>query len=219
MQSQSIEPQSIQQCRAAFASRTLTGEQFGALLDQVNELSRQVEWFKRQLFGQKSERRLIEPDPAQGRLGETFGEIAAPRPAVPKIRVDAHECDRKLKQPVPAGGQAQPFFDADKVAVEVIRVPNPEIGGLAAEQYEVVGERASYRLAQRPGAYVVLKYMRQLIKRRDSGELACAPAPAGVIEGSRAEVSFIAGMIVDNVRAELPAEAGQLERGVGRRRG
>jgi Transposase C of IS166 homeodomain len=35
------------------------------LQDQNAALKRQVEWFQRQLFGRKSERRLREPDPHQ----------------------------------------------------------------------------------------------------------------------------------------------------------
>ena len=62
--------------------------------------------------------------------------------------------------------------------VEVIVVPNPEIAGLAAEDFEVIGEKVSHRLAQRPGSYVVLKYVRSVIKRRDTQTLSYPPAPA-----------------------------------------
>jgi transposase len=190
--------------REAFEARTLTGEQFGALLDQLGELQRQLDWFKRQLFGRKSERRLVQPDPQQGTLGGSFDEVPAQRPAVPKIRIEAHERERKPRCAGEAGEDAQPFFDEAKVPVEVIEVPNPAIAQLAAADYEIVGEKVTHRLAQRPGAYVVLKYVRQVIKRRDTGVLLCAPAPAGVIEGSRADVSFIAGMMVDKLVYHLP---------------
>ena len=52
---------------------------------------------------------------------------------------------------------------------------------------EVIGEKVSHRLAQRPGSFVVLKYVRPVIKRLDTQTLHCAPAPVGVIEGSRAD--------------------------------
>ena len=42
--------------------------------------------------------------------------------------------------------------DEAKVPVEVIVVPNPESEGLAAQDFEVIGEKVSYRLAQRPGS-------------------------------------------------------------------
>ena len=88
--------------------------------------------------------------------------------------------------------------------VEVIVVPNPETAGLAAEDFEVIGEKVSHRLAQRPGSYVVLKYLRSVIKRRDTQTLSCPPASVGVIEGSRADVSFVVGMMVDKFAFHLP---------------
>jgi len=62
----------------------------------------------------------------------------------------------------------------------------------------------SFRLAQRPGSYVVLKYVRPVIKRTDSNQLHCAPAPAGVFDASRADVSFVAGLLVDKFAYHLP---------------
>lgn len=50
--------------------------------------------------------------------------------------------------------------------VETIEVPNPEAEGLAPGQFEVIGEKTSFRLAQRPGSYVILKYVRPVIKLR-----------------------------------------------------
>jgi transposase len=88
--------------------------------------------------------------------------------------------------------------------VHTIEVLSPEAQGLAPEQYEVIGEKVSHRLAQRPGSFVVLKYVRPVIKRRDTQTLHCAPAPVGVIEGSRADVSFIVGLLVDKFRYHLP---------------
>jgi hypothetical protein len=46
--------------------------------------------------------------------------------------------------------------------------------------------------------------VRQVIKRRDTQLLACPPAPVGVLEGSRADVSFIAGLLVDKFCYHLP---------------
>jgi len=103
-------------------------------------------------------------------------------------------------------GEAEsvPFFDEARVPIETIPVPNREIEGLSADQFEVIGEKASYRLAQRPGRYVVLKYIRTLVKRKDTQTIHCPPAPQGVIEGSRADVSFLAGLIVDKMAYHLP---------------
>ncbi len=45
------------------------------------------------------------------------------------------------------------------------------------------GEKVSYRLSPRPGSYVVLKYVRSLVKREDTQTIHCPPAPQGVTDG------------------------------------
>ena len=80
----------------------------------------------------------------------------------------------------------------------------PETEGLAADAFEVISYKESYRLAQRPGSYVVLKYRRPVVKLKATAEIVCAQAPTGVIEGSRADVSFIAGLLIDKFAYHLP---------------
>ena len=88
--------------------------------------------------------------------------------------------------------------------VEVIAVPNPELAGLAATDYEVIGEKITYRLAQKPGAYVILKYVRHVVKLKESQALVCPPAPPAVLEKSFADVSVLAGLLIDKFRYHLP---------------
>lgn len=88
--------------------------------------------------------------------------------------------------------------------MEVIAVPNPEIVGLAENEYESIGEKLTYRLAQRPDAYVVLKYVRPVITRQETGTLTCPPAPPAVLERSVAAVSLRAGLRVDKLRYQSP---------------
>src|SRR5262249_51482400 len=90
------------------------------------------------------------------------------------------------------------------VPVEVIRVPNPDLRGLTEADYEVIGEKVTYRLAQRPGAYILLKYVRPVIKRKDTETLSCPPAPPAVLEKSLADVSLLAGLLLDKFRYHLP---------------
>ena len=138
-------------------------------------------------------------------LGQLIGEDLPVPSAQPETgaQVPAHT-RRKPRSDFADETGAAPFFDESKVPVQTIRVPAPEVQDLAPEQYEVIGEKTSYRLAQRPGAYVVLKYVRPLVKRLDTQTLHCAAAPVGVIEGSRADVSFIAGVLVDKFAWHLP---------------
>jgi transposase len=169
---------------------------------EIVNLRRQVAWFQRQVFGQKSEKRHPEPDGRQGTLGEGFDAIPGPALPAKKSVVASHE--RKGKQAVNNVDESTLFFDEKKVPVEVINVANPEMDGLTPDQYEVIGEKVTHRLAQRPGSYVVLKYVRPVIKRRDTQALSCPPAPVGVIDGSRADVSFAVGVMLDKCAYHQP---------------
>ena len=109
--------------------------------------------------------------------------------------------------PLQAGAgedEAGLFFDAARVPVQTIHLSAPEAAGLRADQYEIFGEKLTHHLAQRPGSYVVLKCVRPLIKLKAEQRLVCAPAPVNVLEGSRADVSFLAGMLVDKFAYHLP---------------
>ncbi len=170
----------------------------------IATLQHQLDWFKRQLFGKKSERFAPEPDPQQMHLGQLLDEVLAPTEQPQAGSTVPTHTRRKPSRDFADEGRDAPFFDASKVPVQTITVPNPEAQGLAPEQYEVIGEKVSHRLAQRPGSFVVLKYVRPVIKRRDTQTLHCAPAPVGVIEGSRADVSFSVGLLVDKFRYHLP---------------
>ena len=171
---------------------------------EIVQLRRQLAWFQRQFFGQKSERRVPLLEHEQGVLGEAFMAVPDETPALPKTGVAAHERDSKPKRGAGGADESALFFDDKKVPVEVIHVPNPEAATLTAGQYDVIGEKVSHRLAQRPGSYVILKYVRPVIKRRDTQALSCPIAPAGILDGSRADVSFIVGMIIDKLAFHLP---------------
>jgi len=180
---------------------------------QIQALHAQIEWFKRQIFGQKSERYAAQPDAQQLHLGEMLAVLA---PEVEDAAATVAEHKRRKARTDFADSAddtaSAAFFDESKVPVLSIEVPNPELQGLSAEQlaedFEIVGHKVSHRLAQRPGAYVVLKYVRPVVKRRvplaGAQTLHCPAAPVGVIEGSRADVSFVAGVMVDKFEWHLP---------------
>ena len=170
---------------------------------QTADLQRQLDWLKRQVFRQKSERRLIDVAPGQMSLGEVIDQGEATAPPDAGRPVAAHVRKSAARTP-DAGAESLPFFDASRVPVEVIELPNPEVAGLAADEYLVIGAKETFRLAQRPGSHVVIKYVRPVVKLVSSQALTCAPAPAGVIDGSRADVSFVAGLLVDKFAYPLP---------------
>ena len=174
------------------------------LVQQAADLQRQVEWFMRQLFGRKSERRLLTPDahqlPLAGLLPVQAEVAVAPPPATESVKA----YQRRSRLPgEDAPDESGLRFDST-VPVEVIELDNPELAGIAAQDYEVIGEKVTYRLAQRPGAYVVLKYLRKVVKLKETEALSCPPAPPAVLERNMADVSLLAGLLVDKFCFHLP---------------
>lgn len=174
------------------------------LRDQNAELQRQVAWFKRQLFGRKSERRLHEPDPQQLSLRGMLTTPVQPadQPPPPTETVKAYQ--RRVRfTAADLPDESELRFDSS-VPVQEIVLTNPEVADLPPEAYEVIGEKVTYRLGQRPGAYVILKYRRPVIKRKDTEVLSCPPAPPAVFEKSFADVSVIVGLLIDKFAYHLP---------------
>ena len=138
------------------------------LQEQNAKLKRQVEWFQRQLFGRKSEKRLREPDPHQLSLAGMLTTPVAPadQPPPPTETVKAYQRRLRLTG-TDLSDESELRFDSS-VPVQEILLTNPEIADLPPDAYEVIGEKVTYRLAQRPGAYVILKYRRPVIKRKDT---------------------------------------------------
>lgn len=164
------------------------------LATRVDELTRQLEWFKRQLFGSKSERRLLDPDSRQ----LTLGEWRQSEESGKEITVAEHR-RRSSSRPDTDTEEGGLRFD-DTVPVEEIRIDPPELDA----DHEVIGQKETCRLAQKPASYVVLKYIRPVIKRKADGKITCASVPAAVLGKSLADVSLLACMVIDKFRFHLP---------------
>src|ERR1041384_2885086 len=106
---------------------------------QIQTLQHQLEWFKRQLFGAKSERFAPMPDPQQMHLGQLLAQDlpGPPQGNAGEQQVPSHT-RRKPRGDFADDGSSAPFFDDSKVPVLTIEVPNPEVKDLGPEQYEVV---------------------------------------------------------------------------------
>ena len=170
------------------------------LTEQLTQVKRQLEWFKRQLFGPKSEKRL-EFDPAeQASLFAALGLDPPPAEDTPTQKVTYR---RRVKRRDGSVNEQGLRFD-DSVPVQTIAVTAPEIEAIAEAEREVIGEKVTHRLAQEPGSYKILRYVRQVVKRRDTGEMLTPPAPPNVLGRAAVDVSFLAGLLVDKFRYHLP---------------
>jgi len=170
------------------------------LVELVLQQHAQLEWYKRQLFGARSERRVVDVPAEQLWLGQPADAPAAERPAA---QTTVREHVRQERAAQPEADESGLRFDAS-VPIQTIEIQDERLDELEPGQLVEVSEKVTYRLAQRPGAYVVLKYVRRTIKRLDTGALITPPAVPTVFEKSYADVSFLAGMLVDKFVYYLP---------------
>lgn len=172
-----------------------------ALKQQLQSLQNQLNWFKKQLFGQKSERRLSEAPPEQADLLSGLADAPAPDDEVPTEQI-TYSRRKKVRDASCVTDQGLRFDES--VPVEVIELSAPELDGPDADQYEVIDHKISRRLAQRPGSFVVLEYRRPLLKHKPSQVLTTVSAPGAVLDNCLADVSLLAGILVDKFVYHLP---------------
>ena len=173
-----------------------------AVTDVCEQLKEQLAWFQRQVFGKKSERRIeidvaIQPSLLAG-LGVPDVALPPVRPAEtvtytrrPKVRTE----DTVL----PAGLR---FTDA--AVIEDIQLDDPAFEAIPEDQKERIGEKVTYRIAQRPSSYSILRLIRPVYRLKVSGEIVCAEAPPAIFPGCPADVSVMAGLMVDKGLYHLP---------------
>jgi len=171
-----------------------------ALREQVQQLQHQLDWFKRQLFGEKSEKRLID-NPHQGSLlGGPSDEATAPETEKKTITYQRGKAQKDRGHAVNDSGLR---FD-ENVPVQHIRCEPAELHGSEADQYEIIGEKVVHRLAQRPASFVVLAYTEVMVKRKVDQQILPASSASSVFEKSIVDVSFLAGMLVDKFAYHNP---------------
>jgi transposase len=164
-------------------------------------LKQQLAWFKRQLFGRKSEKRLID-NPDQLGLADVLGEAVTTEPGPATQAVSYTRRKGKQRDAACVTGTGLRF--TEQVPIEVIELSAPQLLGPDADQYEIIDTKVTRRLAQRPGSYVVLEYRRPVIRHKAAATLMEVPAPSAVLDNSLADVSLLAGLLVDKFCYHLP---------------
>ena len=193
-----------EQIATLLASHAGLSQDYDQLKKRTDELQTQLDWFKRQLFGTKSERRVSEDDSRQLTLGELQQEESGPA-VEPTIKVPGHE--RRVGSKNGNGDEGDLRFD-DSVPVEQVMLPT----GIAADcldDYEKIGEKKNRHLAQKPGSYFVREFIRSVYKKKAPAdaiedEIYCIPPPYTVLDRSFADVSLLAGLLIDKFRYHLP---------------
>ena len=179
----------------------MTGATRIAELERENaQLKQQIDWFKRQLFGEKSEKQL-DIDPAiQGNLLTGLGVDTPPRP---KDDTETVTYQRRKKNRDGAMTDSGLRFDED-VPRDVIVIGDPEMEDLPESERELISEKVSYRLAQLPGSFRIMEFRRRVYKRLSDDKVITTAAPPSILDRCAADVSLLAGLLIDKFSYHLP---------------
>ena len=181
---------------------TTLSTSYQSLNAEYENLKQHLAWFQRQVFGEKSEKRLEIDEAIQPSLLTGLGvpDVALPpaRPEEtvtftrrPKVRTD--------ETVLPAG-----LRFTDDAVIEELQLDDPAFEAIPEDEKERIGEKVTYRIAQRPSSYSILKLIRPVYKLKSSGEIVCAEAPPSIFPGCMADVSVLAGLMVDKGLYHLP---------------
>ncbi len=174
--------------------------QIAALRQECDHLKEQISWFKRQLFGKRSERIVSDLD---GKQMEFEGFETAPPPEEFKQLVPTHERRKPNRN-----GQDKITLPPD-LPVERIVLDIPEGQKVCPETGELlvkIGEEISHKLAQTPATFFIKEIVRPKYahpKKPDQGIL-YAELPDAIIPRCRADESFLAEMVTRKFADHLP---------------
>ena len=191
-----------------------------ALTEQLTALKQLVEWYKRQMFGEKSEQFLDEGDDpitepdmfaAAGLdAGGTFtpssdddpddDQEASASSASPGKKKRKTRGKKRRGNAVNDSGLR---FDAD-VPVETVYLDPEDLDDIPEGDRELVSEREVCKLVTKRTTSHVVRYIIPVYKHRKTNTFITAPTPPSVFEGSCVDVSFIAGMLNDKFTWHLP---------------
>jgi transposase len=139
-------------------------EQIASQGEQIAALGHQIEWFQRQIFGVKSERFIAEPNPEQMYLGQ----MPVPETKPEQRRTVPAHTRGVATQDGADTGESLKFFDESRLPVRSVHLAHPDAAGKSPDEYEVIGEKITYRLIQNPGSYEVIKYHRPVVKDKQT---------------------------------------------------
>lgn len=182
----------------------ITVEEYEALkaaAAKVVALQEQLDWFKRQLFGRKSER-VIDSSEESPLL--TGFELPDADEEVPEtMTVPAHDRRKKRK----SNGNCTLTFSEDVPIVEnLIDVPKEERTLPDGREMVLIDVDVEDKLCQRPDAYYIQRNIRPRYALRGNARLGVVqePAPACIIKGSKFHPSFMAGLVTEKMCFHMP---------------
>ncbi len=162
-------------------------------------LKEQLEWFKRQIFGKKSERVIgAHQDQLQFEGFESLSEQNPPTQTIPaherKTRSSTGKDTIKLPEDLPMETTLIDIPEEEKVCQET---------GIPLQK---IGEEVTHKLAHRPGSYFLRRIIRPKYAHPTQEEkgIIIAPPPESLLPKCRADESLLADIITRKFVDHLP---------------
>lgn len=173
-------------------------KEISTLKNENNFLKEQLEWFKKQLFGQKSDKYVGSQNSAQ-LFFEGFDKLSAV-PTEKKI-IPAHE--RAKRKPT---GQDKITLPADiPIERQILDIPEeakvcPETGLPLVK----IGEEVTSKLAHKPGSYFIKQIIRPKYALPKEEGVLTAELPDTLLNRCQADESLLADILVKKFGDHLP---------------
>lgn len=172
------------------------------LSSEVERLKHQLKWFQQQMFGAKTERRLIASE-AQPLLDLFDESDIIPETEIKKKKITYERGKAPKKRDADCLTTEGLRFN-DDVSVTVVEILPEALKEGNPDEYDVIDTKVTHRVAQRVSSYEVIEYRMPVLKRKEDQQLFTGSRPNEVLEKSMADVSLLAGMLVDKFAYHIP---------------
>jgi len=175
-------------------------KQNASLQNENSYLKEQLEWFKRQIFGKRSEK-VIPPNENQLEF-DGFGDLQ-------KVEKDEKKTvsSHSRRKPKRNGKDSVTLPEDIPTETTVLDIPEgekvcPETGKPLVK----IGEEVTHKLAFKPGSYFLKKFVRPKYASPDRPEhgIAIAPLPNSLLTRCLADESLLADLMVKKCVDHLP---------------
>jgi transposase len=178
-------------------------QETAALKNEIKYLNEQLDWFKRQLFGQKADK-FVDIKNEEQLCFKGFDQLVTipPSPEEKQI-IPSHE--RKKRKP---NGQDKITLPKD-LPIERLVLDIPEEEKVDPETGEAlikIGEEVSSKLAHRPGSYYIKQIVRPKYASKEKSEegIFIAELPESLLNRCQADESLLADILVKKFADHLP---------------
>lgn len=180
---------------------TVQSSYIETLENENRYLKEQIEWFRRQIFGKKSEKSISNLSEKQLEF-EGFDAFKKSDDDKSK-KIKSHE----RRRPNRNGKDTITLPEDLPVERQEIDLPKEEkVCSETGKPLKKIGEEITLKLAYKPGSYFIKEIVRPkyAFPQETMGGINIAPLPEGIFERCRADESFLADILVKKYVDHLP---------------